>query len=288
VRVILGPGLFRDDFVTGPEWVKPRAAEMMLDTHLRFRIPQEKGAVVIHTWLWIGTIGMAAGLVLIVALGNSVPSERRHHVVASGFVCVIAACAYFAMASNQGIHSFIDADGTERTVYYARYLDWILTTPLLLLGLVTVALPRLSSSLQSRERNALVGGVIGADVLMIVTGLIASLSKEAHTRWVWYVISCVAFLIVLYLIAGPIRAAAAERSPEHAALYSKLLGILVVLWFVYPIVWAVGTEGVGAVGLDAEVAIFAVVDLLAKVGFGLLLVAGSAKLSAPAGERAAA
>ncbi|NBP84141.1 MAG: hypothetical protein EBU54_02605 [Mycobacteriaceae bacterium] len=82
--------------------------------------------VVIHTWLWIGTIGMAAGLVLIVALGNSVPDERRHHVVASGFVCAIAACAYFAMASNQGIHSFIDAGGTERTVYYARYLDWVL------------------------------------------------------------------------------------------------------------------------------------------------------------------
>lgn len=238
------------------------------------------------TWLWIGTIGMALGALAIVGIGNKVPKDHRHHVVASAFVCIIAACAYFAMARGQGVHSFIDDGGVERTVYYARYLDWVLTTPLLLIGLVTVALPRISSTLQGRERNALVGGVIGADVLMIITGLIAALSKDTTTRWIWYVISCAAFLVVLYMIAGPIKAAAADLGPDASALYTKLLGILTVLWFIYPIVWAIGTEGAGAVGLSAEVAIFAVVDLLAKVGFGILLVSGSAKLGAM--ERSAA
>lgn len=229
---------------------------------------------------------MALGALAIVGIGNKVPKDHRHHVVASAFVCIIAACAYFAMARGQGVHSFIDDGGVERTVYYARYLDWVLTTPLLLIGLVTVALPRISSTLQGRERNALVGGVIGADVLMIITGLIAALSKDTTTRWIWYVISCVAFLVVLYMIAGPIKAAAADLGPDASALYTKLLGILTVLWFIYPIVWAIGTEGAGAVGLSAEVAIFAVVDLLAKVGFGILLVSGSAKLGAM--ERSAA
>ncbi len=238
------------------------------------------------TWLWIGTIGMALGFLAIVAIGNN--SERRHHVTASAFVCLIAACAYFAMASKQGVHTFVDNGGTERTVYYARYLDWLFTTPLLLLGLMTVALPRLATSLGGRDRNALIAGVIGADVIMIVTGLFASLSKDTGTRWVWYIISCVAFLVVLYYIAGPIRAAAAERSAEDAALYNKLLGILVVLWFIYPIIWALGTEGIGSVGLGAEIAIFAVVDLLAKVGFGILLVSGSSKLRATEVERSLA
>ena len=128
------------------------------------------------TWLWIGTIGMALGAVAIVALGNK--AESRHHVTASAFVCIIAACAYFAMASKQGIHSFVDNGGTERTVYYARYLDWLFTTPLLLIGLMTVALPRLTTPLQARDRNALVAGVIGADVLMVVTGLIAALTPR--------------------------------------------------------------------------------------------------------------
>lgn len=232
-----------------------------------------------NTWLWIGTIGMALGALAIVGIGNGLPHDRRHHVIASAFVCIIAACAYFAMASKQGIHTFVDNGGVERTVYYARYLDWLFTTPLLLIGLVTVALPRIASTLEGRDRNALVGGVVGADVLMIVTGLIAALSKDTHTRWIWYIISCVAFLVVLYMIAGPIRAAAAGRSAEHAALYTKLLGILTVLWFIYPIIWAIGTEGAGIVGLSTEVAIFAVVDLLAKVGFGILLVSGSAKLA---------
>jgi bacteriorhodopsin len=157
----------------------------------------------------------------------------------------------------------------------------LLTTPLLLIGLITVALPRLTSTLHGRDRNALVAGVVGADVGMILTGLIAALSRDTHTRWVWYIISCAFFLVVLYFIAGPIRAMAAERSADHAALYTKLLGILAVLWFIYPILWAVGTEGVGALSLSGEIAVFAVIDLLAKVGFGILLVTGAAKLTAP-------
>jgi bacteriorhodopsin len=226
---------------------------------------------------------MALGALAIVAVGNK--AESRHHVTASAFVCIIAACAYFAMASKQGIHTFVDNGGTERTVYYARYLDWLFTTPLLLIGLMTVALPRLTTPLQARDRNALVAGVLGADVLMVVTGVIAALSKDDHTRWIWYVISCAFFLVVLYMIAGPIRAAAAGRGPEHAALYTKLLGILAVLWFIYPILWAIGTEGTGMIGLGGEIAVFAVIDLLAKVGFGLLLVSGSARLPSPLVDR---
>jgi bacteriorhodopsin len=237
-----------------------------------------------NTWLWIGTIGMALGAVAIIGIGGK--NESRHHVTASAFVCIIAACAYFAMASKQGIHTFTDNGGVERTVYYARYLDWLFTTPLLLIGLITVALPRLTSALHGRDRNALVAGVVGADVGMILTGLFAALSRDTHTRWVWYIISCAFFVVVLYFIAGPIRAAAAERSADHAALYTKLLGILAVLWFIYPILWAVGTEGVGALSLSGEIAVFAVIDLLAKVGFGILLVSGAAKLRAP--ERALA
>ncbi len=85
---------------------------------------------------------------------------------------------------------------------------------------------------------------------------------------------------MLGAIFGPLRRAAAARSPEHAALYQRLVAVLTVLWFVYPVVWALGTEGSEVIGLSAEVGIFAVVDLLAKVGFGLLLILGLSRLPA--------
>ncbi len=230
----------------------------------------------LETWLWIGCAGMTLGLVLIVALWRTVAPARRHHIVVSGFVVAIAALAYFAMANEQGLTTVDD-----RVIYYARYIDWALTTPLLLIGLMTVALPRLTSAAEARDRNAVVGGVIGADLIMIVTGAIAALSVDETVKYVWYAVGCIAFLVVLYAIFVPVRNSARERGPEIAALYDRLLAVLTVLWFTYPIVWLLGTEGTEVMSLTTEVGIFAVVDVLAKVGFGLLLVRGVASLPAP-------
>lgn len=220
---------------------------------------------------------MLIGLAVIAGLGLKVPEDRIHHVVSSGFICAIAACAYFAMANGQGIHTFVDAEGTERTVYWARYVDWALTTPLLLIGLATVGMPRVRA-LHAREQNGRIGGLVGADLMMVATGLFAALSAKSHVRWSWFAIGCLAFLVVLYLIAGPMRIDAVSRGSDHSKLYTRLLTTLIVLWLVYPLVWIAGTEGMGTISLDQEVAVFAIVDLLAKVGFGVLLVIGSANL----------
>jgi len=236
-----------------------------------------------ETWLWIGTFGMAIGAVLIAALGRDARREDRHHFVASFFVCTLAACSYFAMANGQGVTEIGD-----RTIYYARYIDWALTTPLLLLGLVLVGLPAEARE-TSRERNTLVAGVLGADVLMIVTGLLATLSEDEGVRYTWFVISCGAFLAVVWLIFGPVMREARAQPGGAAALYRRLTSTLAALWFIYPVLWLLGTEGTGTIGLTTEVAIFAVVDLAAKVGFGLLLVTGVKRLAtSPSTERATA
>ena len=178
----------------------------------------------VSTWLWIGSAGMASGLVLILILGRTVATEQKHHVVVSSLVLSIASLAYFAMANGQGS---VIVDG--RVVYYARYIDWVFTTPLLLIGLMTVALPRLHGPEQARDRNALLGTVIGADVLMIVTGAVGAITIDTTVKYLWYAFGCIAFLVVLYQILIPIRAAARGRSTEHARLYDRLLGALIIL-----------------------------------------------------------
>lgn len=220
-----------------------------------------------ETWLWIGFAGMVLGAIAIGTVGRGARGEDKHHPVASLFVCLIAAVSYFAMANGQGV---VDVDG--RSVYVARYVDWLFTTPLLLLGLMMIGLPALRQGEDSRSRTALIAGVIGADVLMIVTGLLAALSADDVVRYTWYAISCGAFLAVIGLLYGPVREIAKAQAGTTPALYQTLLTMLTVLWFVYPVLWLLGTEGTGTIGLTTEVAVFAVIDLTAKVGFGMLLV----------------
>ena len=240
-----------------------------------------------QTWLWIGTIGMALGAVLIYALGSK---GSQHHRVASVFVCAIAACMYLLMAFGQGDvivtqnNLFFTPDGvvdveTASLVYWARYLDWVFTTPLLLIGLLTLGLRAVSGHGEAvRDRLGLVAGVVGADVLMIITGLFGALSVNSQHKYIWFAISCGFFLAVIAAVWGPVRAAAAEQGGGVAALYTKLAGILTVLWFIYPILWLLGTEGTGTISLDLEVIVFTIIDLTAKVGFGILLVTGVSKL----------
>ncbi|MFM8560805.1 MAG: bacteriorhodopsin [Solirubrobacterales bacterium] len=250
-----------------------------------------------ETWLWIGTIGMGLGALLIYFLGAKM--KERHHAITGFFVCAIAACMYLLMAFGQGdivvskatlaiTPIGVGADVNAELVYWARYLDWVFTTPLLLIGLMTVGLKALSTTGEVvRERAALVGGVIGADVLMILTGLFGALSLDDNHKYVWFAISCGFFLAVLILIWGPIRASAAEQGAGVSALYNKLLGILTVLWFIYPILWILGTEGTGTISLNTEVLVFTIIDLSAKVGFGVLLVVGVTPLARAAPPSAA-
>lgn len=213
--------------------------------------------------LWLGAAGMTIGAIIIAVIGFGLPAAERHHVTASFFVCAIAATAYTAMATGIG-----NVMVNDQPVFYARYADWVATTPLLLLGLLIIGLWK--GSADSGIRNGLIGFVIGADIMMIVTGLVASLRIGEADRWLWYAISCFFFLLVLWAVWGPVR----QYIGPHKALYARLLGILTVLWLIYPVLWVLGTEGLDVIGLTGEIAVFAVIDVLAKAGFGIVLVLG--------------
>lgn len=40
---------------------------------------------------------------------------------------------------------------------------------------------------------------------------------------------------------------------------------MIVLWFIYPIVWILGAEGIRALSVETETAAYAILDLCAKV-----------------------
>ncbi|MDX7952475.1 bacteriorhodopsin [Lichenihabitans sp. Uapishka_5] len=217
------------------------------------------------TWLWIGAIGMLAGSAVLFATGGSRTQDEEGHRLAHGLVPLMAAIAYFAMAVHQGA---ITLPG-GREFLYARYIDWSVTTPALLLALSMTALGG------ARCRPGLVAGLLISDVIMIVTGLFFGLSDDPVAKWTWYLASCVAFLAVYYILLVPLRREAKARDAARSNAYTRNVPVLGVLWLLYPIVVVLGPDGFGTWSPVLATGCITVLDLVAKVGYGLMAAAGS-------------
>ena len=112
-----------------------------------------------------------------------------------------------------------------REVYWARYVDWTVTTPLLLLDLAFLA--GLSGA------NILVA--VTADVIMIVTGLAAAFTTDESVKWGWYAMSCAAYLVVVYQLAVHGRAMAQSKDSKTGTFFNAIAGFTLVLWTLYPV-----------------------------------------------------
>lgn len=111
-----------------------------------------------------------------------------------------------------------------REVYWARYVDWVFTTPLLLLDLSLLA--GLSGA------NILVAVV--ADIIMILTGLFAALTSEPSSKWGYYAIACIAYLTVVYQLAINGRNIVQSKDSKTATFFAAIGGFTLILWTVYP------------------------------------------------------
>lgn len=239
---------------------------------------------VTELWLWLGGGGLAVGALLIAVLGIRARREDKSHFVLGFFICTVAAVAYWAMASGQLDYR---VGAGDHVVYLPRYLDWSVTTPLLLLSIALVALPTPRTFGESRERTSLLTMLMGSDVLMIATGTFGSLTATETTKWIWFGVSCGFYAgVVLVLLEVLRRGRERSGSAPNSKLAATLATILLVLWLFYPVNWALGTEGAGWWGSGTETAIYAVLDVLAKTVF--TAVAGLGILRIGRGLRAAA
>ncbi|QDY44096.1 bacteriorhodopsin [Candidatus Pantoea soli] len=218
------------------------------------------------------TIGFSimaiASLAIYATGGKTFPS--RHHTLMHASVPFIAATAYLAMALGFG-NVLLDS-GTP--VYLARYADWSITTPILLAGLVMLAFHEQG---KPGEMGGFLTAIIVLDVMMIVTGLISSLAEAPFAKWVWYLWSCAAFLGVVYLLWGPLRAIAAAKGSVMAACYNKNVALLTVVWFIYPVVFLVGPEGIKIITDATSVWAFLILDVIAKVFYAFYAAANLEK-----------
>ena len=160
-----------------------------------------------------------------------------------------------------------------RLFYWARYVDWTFTTPMLLLALSFTAMH------SGVRRGSAVFGLIASDVVMILTALFFGFSEVAWIKWTWFLVSCVAFLGVYYVMFAQLMDENRSEKPHVQSIYRRDALLLAVVWFLYPVVLAISPDGLGVVGTTTGVALIAILDITAKVVFGIMSTVSDTKLT---------
>ncbi|MGB9964941.1 bacteriorhodopsin [Halobacterium hubeiense] len=212
-----------------------------------------------ETWFWVGAVGMALGTLLPVRDAVRNPRRWRFDAVLAG-VTGVAAVAYVLMALGVGA---LPMDGF--TVQLARYADWLVTTPLLVLYLAMLSRP---------PRRTYVGLVV-ADVVVIAAGVGAALSPVPE-KWAFYVVGCVAYAALVWGLMRTLPAALGDDAdPRVDATFTTLRNLTVVLWTLYPVVWLLAPTGLGVLQPEMEAIVVVYLDFISKVGFVAFAVLGA-------------
>ncbi|WP_059350860.1 bacteriorhodopsin [Bacillus coahuilensis] len=174
--------------------------------------------------------------------------------------------AYLSIALGQGLFQYDDT-----TIYYARYIDWVISTPLLLAALALTAM------FGGKKNLTLLFSLVALDVFMIITGFVADLSIGT-TKYIWYSLGVIALIIILVITFGPLRRIAISNGTRLARHYTRVAIYLSVLWVCYPTAWLLGPSGLGLAQELTEVLVFIILPIFSKVGFSIVDLHGLRKL----------
>ena len=204
-------------------------------------------------------------------LGRSqVGPAYRTALTITGLVTMIAAYHYLRIFNSwEGSYvvtgTAIKVSGVKFNDAY-RYVDWLLTVPLLLIELILVMrLPRAETVAKATKLGFLAA-------VMVVLGYPGEVSADAGTRWLWWGLAMIPFVIIVYDLFIGLRNSIESQPASARGLISSARWITIISWCFYPVVFVfpmIGLTG-GAATTAVQVG-YTVADIVAKAGFGVLI-----------------
>ena len=147
-----------------------------------------------------------------------------------------------------------------------RYVDWLLTVPLLLVETIAVL------ALAKELRRSLLNKLVPASALMIALGYPGDVSADTGTKMIFFVLSMLPFLYILSILFGQLSKAISGQSGAVTSQVRRLRTVLLVTWCVYPVSYlmpVLGFDGANAfVGRQIG---YTIADITAKCLFGLMI-----------------
>jgi len=214
---------------------------------------------------------------------TAVLDKYKSAVIISGLVTFIAAYHYIRIFNSWvNAYSYPKAPVEDGAMTMAnptltgipfndayRYMDWLLTVPLLLIEILLVMkLP--DAEFSSKAWTLGVGSA-----LMIVSGYYGELvvTGDLTPRWCcWFLSMCFFMYIVYELLVGLTAATNSEADPGIAGKIRVAQVMTVISWCTYPIVYLFPMLGIEAAQAVVSIQLgYCVSDIISKCGVGLVI-----------------
>ena len=217
-----------------------------------------------------GLVSMLACTIYTLVSQQRVLAKYRNALVMSSMVTFIAGYHYlriFDSFKHASTDNKVLLDGTQNSFNEAyRYVDWLLTVPLLLVEVIAVL------ALTAAVSKSLIMRLVPASAAMIALGYPGEISDVQNTQVLYGVLSTIPFIYILYVLFVELGKSL-DRQPEGvAATVGRLRLLLIATWGVYPIAYIFNIVGDASSSSFVTVQVgYTVADVLAKCVFGLTI-----------------
>ncbi|MFZ4680509.1 MAG: bacteriorhodopsin-like [Flavobacterium sp.] len=207
---------------------------------------------------FVGCMAMMAASAFFFLSLSQFDKKWRTSVLVSGIITFIAAVHYFYMRDYWA--SF------EESPTFFRYVDWILTVPLMCLEFYLIL--KIAGA-----KKSLLSKMIFYSVIMLVTGYFGE-AVYPESAQIWGLISGIAYFAIVYEIwLGEASKLAKAAGGNVLEAHKILCWFVLVGWAIYPLGYMLGTEGwytsmLGKGNVDVA---YNIADAINKIGFGLVI-----------------
>ena len=208
---------------------------------------------------WLISMALVASTAFFFLERDRVAGKWKTSLSVSGLVTLVASTHYFYM------RDVWITTGSTPTVY--RYIDWLITVPLLMTEfyLILSAITAVSSGIFWR---LLIGTLV-----MLVGGYVGEAGYA--NAWISFIVGMLGWAFIIYeVFAGEASKVSASHAPENVQkAFNTMRWIVTIGWAIYPIGYFVGylTGSDPASSMATLNIIYNLADVLNKIAFGLII-----------------
>jgi bacteriorhodopsin len=205
---------------------------------------------------WLISMALVAATAFFFLETQRVSAKWKTSLTVSGLVTLVAAVHYFYM------RDVWIATGETPTVY--RYIDWLITVPLLMCEFYIIL----------RAIGAVSAGVFWRLMIGTLVMLVAGYMGEAGyiNAWAGFIVGLAGWAYILYeVFAGEAGKLAADKAPASVqSAFSTMRWIVSIGWAIYPLGYFFGYL-TGSADAEALNVIYNLADVLNKIAFGVII-----------------